>query len=35
MVLLQIKKADSNAAVNIFVKIALNAKFSIEKSMAE
>jgi len=34
-VLLQIKKADTNAAVNAFVEIALNAKLSIEKSMAE
>lgn len=34
-VLLQIKKADTNAAVNAFVEIALNAKPSIEKSMAE
>lgn len=35
MVLLQIKKADTNAAVNAFVEIALNAKLSIQKSMAE
>ena len=35
MVLLQIKKADTNAAVNTFVEIALNAELSIEKSMAE
>jgi|GEM_PF-1251398 hypothetical protein len=33
MVLLQIKKADTNAAVNAFFEIALNAKSSIEKSM--
>lgn len=33
MVLLQIKKADTNAAVNAFVKIVLNAKPSIQKSI--
>ena len=35
MVLLQIKKADTNVAVNAFFEIALNAKLSIQKSMAE
>ena len=35
MVLLQIKKADTSAAVDAFVEIALNAKPNIQQSMAK